>query len=128
MDLLTAADILIQGGGDRLAEAGLDYAALSAANPGLISVVVAPVAEGTPLAGKPAVDLTLMAMSGIMHIVGDPQHPPLNLPGAPHPDRGPVPPDGSAPAKRPRRLAHPDQLGRDAPDDGVVGHVSGDDA
>ena len=44
--LLKDADILVQGGADRLAALGLDYGRLSAANPGLISVIVAPFAEG----------------------------------------------------------------------------------
>ncbi|MGZ3277904.1 MAG: CoA transferase, partial [Caulobacteraceae bacterium] len=79
--LLKDADILVQGGGDRLAALGLDYALLSAANPGLISVIVAPFAEGGALKDAPASDLTLMAMSGIMNMVGDPDRPPLKLPG-----------------------------------------------
>lgn len=79
--LIDEADILIQGGSDRLASMDLDYQALSATNPGLIFVVIAPFAEGGPLAGAPASDLTLLAMSGIMHMVGDPDRPPLKLPG-----------------------------------------------
>jgi crotonobetainyl-CoA:carnitine CoA-transferase CaiB-like acyl-CoA transferase len=79
--LLAEADILVQGGGDSLAAAGLDYDTLSATNPGLISVVVQPFMEDATLDGAPATDLTLMAMSGIMHIVGDPAQPPLKLPG-----------------------------------------------
>jgi crotonobetainyl-CoA:carnitine CoA-transferase CaiB-like acyl-CoA transferase len=79
--LLKTADILIQGGGDGLAEAGLGFGALSAVNPALISVIVAPFAEDGPMAGQPATDLTLMALSGIMHMVGDPDRSPLKLPG-----------------------------------------------
>lgn len=79
--LLGEADILIQGGSDRMASMGLGYQTLSAANPGLIVVVIAPFAEGGPLADAPASDLTLMAMSGIMHMVGEPDRPPLKLPG-----------------------------------------------
>lgn len=79
--LLTSADILIQGGGDRLAEAGLDYASLSKTNPALISVIIAPFAEDAVYGAAPASDLTLMAMSGIMNMVGDPDRPPLKLPG-----------------------------------------------
>ena len=79
--LLQDADILVQGGGDRLAALGLDYGRLSAANPGLISVIVAPFAEGGELKDAPATDLTLMAMSGIMNMVGDSDRPPLKLPG-----------------------------------------------
>jgi crotonobetainyl-CoA:carnitine CoA-transferase CaiB-like acyl-CoA transferase len=79
--LIGEADILVQGGGDRLAERGLGYERLAAANPGLISVIVAPFAEDGRLTDAPASDLTLMAMSGIMHMVGDPDRPPLKLPG-----------------------------------------------
>jgi crotonobetainyl-CoA:carnitine CoA-transferase CaiB-like acyl-CoA transferase len=79
--LLAGADILLQGGGDRLAEAGLDYGVLCQANPGLISVIMAPFAEDAIYGQTPANDLTLMAMSGIMNMVGDPDRPPLKLPG-----------------------------------------------
>jgi len=79
--LISDADILLQGGSDHMAALGLDYESLALANPGLISVVVAPFAEGGDLTGSPASDLTLMAMSGIMHMVGDPDRPPLKLPG-----------------------------------------------
>ena len=79
--LLKDADILVQGGGDRLASLGLDYGRLSEANQGLISVIVAPFAEGGELKDAPASDLTLMAMSGIMNMVGDSDRPPLKLPG-----------------------------------------------
>jgi crotonobetainyl-CoA:carnitine CoA-transferase CaiB-like acyl-CoA transferase len=80
--LAAAADILLQGDGDRLAEAGLDFGRLSEANPGLISVIVAPFGEDGPMAGAPAADLTLMALSGVMHMVGEPARPPRKLPGA----------------------------------------------
>jgi len=79
--MLAEADILIQGGGDGLQAAGLDYEVLSRANPGLISVIVAPFSEAGRYGEGPATDLTLMAMSGIMNMVGDPDRPPLKLPG-----------------------------------------------
>jgi crotonobetainyl-CoA:carnitine CoA-transferase CaiB-like acyl-CoA transferase len=79
--LIGEADILVQGGGDALAAMGLDYAALSAANPGLISVIVAPFSETGALRDAPSSDLTLMALSGIMNMVGDPERAPLKLPG-----------------------------------------------
>jgi crotonobetainyl-CoA:carnitine CoA-transferase CaiB-like acyl-CoA transferase len=79
--LLETADMLIQGGGDGLAQAGLSYEVLARSNPGLISVIVAPFAEASAQAGAAATDLTLMAMSGIMNMVGDPDRPPLKLPG-----------------------------------------------
>jgi crotonobetainyl-CoA:carnitine CoA-transferase CaiB-like acyl-CoA transferase len=79
--LLGDADILLQGGSDNLAGLGLDYDTLAEANPGLISVIVAPFSESGRYGRAPANDLTLMAMSGIMNMVGDPDRPPLKLPG-----------------------------------------------
>ena len=79
--LCRQADVLIQGGGDELAVKGLDYDRISADNPGLISVIIAPFAEAGPMAGEPASELTLMAMSGIVNMVGSPDQPPLTLPG-----------------------------------------------
>lgn len=77
---LAVADVVIQGGGDGLATLGLGHEALSKLNPALIDLIVAPFAEGAAR-GAPANDLTLMAMSGIMNMVGDPDRPPLKLPG-----------------------------------------------
>lgn len=79
--LLQKADIVIQGGGDLLAEVGLSYDVLADTNPALISVIVAPFAEDGRYGDAPATDLTLMALSGIMNMVGDPDRPPLKLPG-----------------------------------------------
>ena len=81
LDLVAQADILLQGGWDRLADLGADYAQLSSSNPGLISVVIAPFAENAVYGDAPASDLTLMAMSGVMGMVGDPDRAPLKLPG-----------------------------------------------
>jgi crotonobetainyl-CoA:carnitine CoA-transferase CaiB-like acyl-CoA transferase len=75
--LLATADILIVGED----AAPPPFAELAAANPRLIEVVVAPFAEHGVHYGRPASDLTLMALSGLMAIVGDPDRPPLKLPG-----------------------------------------------
>ncbi|UZK67011.1 CoA transferase [Sphingomonas sp. M1-B02] len=72
--LLATADILVRN-------PGLDHAALAAANPALIDVVVAPFLPDGPLGERPASDLTLMARSGLMTIIGDPDRAPLTLPG-----------------------------------------------
>lgn len=71
---LATADIVIRN-------PGLDHGALAAANPALIDVVVAPFLPDGPLGDRPASDLTLMARSGLMTIIGDPDRPPLTLPG-----------------------------------------------
>lgn len=59
---------------------GLDHAALIALNPRLIDVVLAPFLPG-PNRDRPETDLTLMARSGLMAIVGDPDRAPLTMPG-----------------------------------------------
>jgi crotonobetainyl-CoA:carnitine CoA-transferase CaiB-like acyl-CoA transferase len=78
-DVVTAAataDILICG-----ADEPLDDAALAAANPRLIRVVVGNFSADGPYAGRPANDLTLSAASGLLNIGGDPDRAPLKLPG-----------------------------------------------
>lgn len=75
--LTAQADILIVGDGAEKPA----FADLAALNPRLIEVVVAPFAEHGTHYGRPATDLTLMALSGLMAIVGDPDRPPLKLPG-----------------------------------------------
>ncbi len=76
--LLDAADILLIGE-DR---GGLPaYDGLAAKNPRLIEVDIRPFSEDGPYGSRPASDLTLMAMSGLLNSVGDPDRAPLNLPG-----------------------------------------------
>lgn len=72
--LLATADILFRN-------PGRDHDALIAANPRLIDVVVAPFLPGGSNEDRPETDLTLMARSGLMTIIGDPDRPPLTLPG-----------------------------------------------
>lgn len=72
--LLGRADIVFRN-------PGLDHAALAAANPALVDVVIAPFLPGGPNSERPETDLTLMARSGLMTIIGDPDRPPLTLPG-----------------------------------------------
>ena len=47
----------------------------------LVSVRVLPHGDAAGMDLAPATDLTVMALSGIMHIVGEPGRPPLTLPG-----------------------------------------------
>lgn len=72
--LLTTADIVFRN-------PGRDHDVLIAANPRLIDVVVAPFLPGGANEDRPETDLTLMARSGLMTIIGDPDRPPLTLPG-----------------------------------------------
>jgi crotonobetainyl-CoA:carnitine CoA-transferase CaiB-like acyl-CoA transferase len=78
--LLDAADVVLEEAG-ALAAWGFADAALEASHPALVVVHVLPHGTGERLDLAPASDLTIMAMSGIMHIVGDPDRPPLKLPG-----------------------------------------------
>lgn len=64
-----------------LREPSRDHDALSAANPRLIDVVIAPFLSGGSNDERPQTELTLMARSGLMTIVGDPDRAPLTLPG-----------------------------------------------
>lgn len=72
--LLASADIVFRNPGS-------DHAALAAANPGLIDVVIAPFLPGGPNEARPETDLTLMARSGLMTILGDPDRAPMTMPG-----------------------------------------------
>ncbi|WP_010139507.1 CoA transferase [Oceanicola sp. S124] len=75
--LIAGADVLLDG--RRRAQGDPeDYIAL---NPGLVHVVAWASMPGTPSCGAPTTDLTLMAQSGLMTIIGDPDRPPLKLPG-----------------------------------------------
>ncbi len=71
------ADIVLDG---RRQQGGLPDA-LSDRLDQVIHVVARPFSGGGPLDGRPATDLTLMALSGLMTITGDPDRPPLRLPG-----------------------------------------------
>ncbi|ODT65989.1 MAG: carnitine dehydratase [Pelagibacterium sp. SCN 63-23] len=46
-----------------------------------IHVRVSPFSADGPYAGRPAADLTLFALSGLMHVTGDPDGPPQKFPG-----------------------------------------------
>lgn len=77
-NMIDSADILLIGP-DR---GGLPaYDDLAKRNPRLIEVDIRPFAEDGKYGERPASDLTLMAMSGLMNSVGDPDRAPLNLPG-----------------------------------------------
>jgi crotonobetainyl-CoA:carnitine CoA-transferase CaiB-like acyl-CoA transferase len=78
--LAETADIIIEtyppGFLDSL---GLDYDALSQLNPGLVMTSITPFGQTGPYKDYKAADLTLMAMSGFMSLVGDPEKPPVRV-------------------------------------------------
>ncbi|TGN67702.1 CoA transferase [Paracoccus liaowanqingii] len=72
-DLIDGADVVIenfkQGG---LARFGLDYASVSARNPGLVYASVTGFGQTGPRARQPGYDFLIQGMGGIMELTGDP--------------------------------------------------------
>jgi benzylsuccinate CoA-transferase BbsE subunit len=62
-----------------LKDLGMGYEDLSALNPGLIMTSITPFGQTGPRRHEKASDITLMAMSGLMSITGDPDKPPLRM-------------------------------------------------
>jgi crotonobetainyl-CoA:carnitine CoA-transferase CaiB-like acyl-CoA transferase len=76
LELATRADVLIENlkpGG--MARFGLDYAAVHAANPGVVYASISGFGAGAG-AHVPGYDLMVQAMSGLMSLTGDPDGPP----------------------------------------------------
>ncbi len=75
--LVEKVDVVVEnfrpGVADRL---GIGYERLAARNPGLVYVSVSGFGQTGPYAGRPAYDVIVQAMSGIMEATGDPQGPP----------------------------------------------------
>lgn len=77
-ELIADADILLE---DR-STSGADWLdGIDRKHSRLIHVITRPFSGDGPYRERPATDLTLMAGSGLMTIVGDPDRPPLRLPG-----------------------------------------------
>lgn len=76
--LIDDADIVLD---DRRSAHTSTLDELRAGRPGLIHVIARPYSASGPYHDRPASDLTLMAMSGLMTITGEPNKPPLRLPG-----------------------------------------------
>lgn len=77
--LIVEADILFRG--PEPLPGALAPGALAALNPSLIDIAILPFDADGANTDRPATDLTLMARSGLMTIIGDPDRPPLTLPG-----------------------------------------------
>jgi succinate---hydroxymethylglutarate CoA-transferase len=63
----------------KIKEFGFDYKSLSELNPSLIYAEVAGFPQDSEWANKAAFDLTIQAMSGFMHITGEPSGPPQKV-------------------------------------------------
>jgi formyl-CoA transferase len=76
-DLIGGADIVVENfRPGTLEKWGLGYAALSAANPGLIMARVSGFGQTGPYAGRPGYGLIGEAMGGLRAITGEPDRPP----------------------------------------------------
>ena len=76
--LVATADLLVHNvHPTEMAAHGLDYARLSASNPGLVMTSIAPFGLDGPHAGYRATDLVLWNAGGIATLNGDPAHPEL---------------------------------------------------
>jgi len=77
LELAAMADVVVEnfrpGVADKL---GIGYAALSAVNPRLIYLSISGFGQSGPMRDRPAYDLIVQAMSGLMSITGDPDGPP----------------------------------------------------
>ncbi len=78
--LVGSSDVLIEnfrpGVADRL---GIGYAALEPLNPGLVYASISGFGQDGPLAGRPAYDLVVQAMSGLMDVTGQRDGPPTAI-------------------------------------------------
>ncbi len=76
--LVQQADMVIETFAPGQAKAvGLDYAALSAGNPGIIVVSITNFGQTGPYSTFEATDIVGVAMGGHMHLNGDPEHGPV---------------------------------------------------
>lgn len=78
--LVAGADILVENNRPGvMARLGLDYAALSPANPRLIYTSISGFGQTGPYRERPAFDAVVQAMSGMMSITGEPDRPPSRV-------------------------------------------------
>lgn len=78
LELASQVDIVAENfsSGDIMARRGLDYEAIRAVNPDIIYLSVSCFGRESAWAGKPGYDYIAQAVSGIMHMTGDPDGPP----------------------------------------------------
>ena len=78
--LVADADVVIENFKvGTLAKYGLDYASLSAANPGLVYCSITGFGQDGPYASRPGYDFIIQGMSGVMDLTGDPDGPPQKI-------------------------------------------------
>ena len=79
-DLAARADVLVENFRPGvMARLGLDAASLQAANPGLVYASISGFGQSGPLAERPAYDIIVQGMSGLMSITGEPDGEPQKV-------------------------------------------------
>jgi crotonobetainyl-CoA:carnitine CoA-transferase CaiB-like acyl-CoA transferase len=79
-DLIAESDIVIENFKvDGLAKYGLDYASLSADNPGLIYCSITGFGQDGPYAHRAGYDYIIQGMSGLMSVTGEPEGQPQKV-------------------------------------------------
>jgi crotonobetainyl-CoA:carnitine CoA-transferase CaiB-like acyl-CoA transferase len=77
-DLVKRADVVVENYSPGvMARRGLGYDVLSEINPRIIMASISGFGQSGPLSGKTAFDLIAQAYSGMMHMTGDPDGPPM---------------------------------------------------
>ena len=80
--LVDKADVIVESSPvGYLAGLGLDYRSLRKVNPRLVMASITPFGQNGPDSGYKATDINIMAMSGYMQLVGEPDQQPLVLGG-----------------------------------------------
>ncbi len=80
MELVASSDVLIENFRPGVARRlGIDYAALQPLNPGLVYASISGFGQDGPLADRPAYDLVVQAMSGLMDVTGQRDGPPTAI-------------------------------------------------
>ena len=78
--LVETADFVVESSQPGyMANLGLDYDALARTNPAIIMTSITPFGQDGPYKDYEASDIVLMAMSGLMHMCGDADRPPLRI-------------------------------------------------
>jgi CoA:oxalate CoA-transferase len=78
--LVANADVVVENFRPGVAQRlGVDYASMSAINPRLVYLSISGFGQEGALRDQPAYDLVIQAMSGLMHITGDPRGGPTSV-------------------------------------------------
>ena len=79
-ELIASADVLVENNRPGVMERlGLDYASLSAVNPGLVMVRISGFGQDGPYALRPGYGAICEAVGGVRHMTGDPDRPPARV-------------------------------------------------